>query len=165
MIRLYHERDLEFCRNLWRDLTQRHREIYNDPSIGGDDPGMEFDAYLKNPKLAGPWVTEMDSAVIAMAGLLIDGPQAEIEPVVVCRDRRSRGVGTQLLTFLTEEARRRGIRILSIRPVARNVEAIQCFHRAGFTTLGHLEMFLDLAPDRKEPWRRGIEVHGHKFGF
>ena len=165
MIREYVQSDLRVCRDLWRDLTNRHREIYGDPSIGGDDPGELFDEYLKNPKLAGPWVAEVGSVVIAMAGLLIEDTQAEIEPVVVRPGQRSQGIGSRLLGFLTEEARRRGIRILSIRPVARNVEAITCFYRAGFTHLGHLDLFLDLAPGREARWRRGIEIHGHDFGY
>jgi hypothetical protein len=42
-IREYMPADLETCRELWPALTQRHRDIYANPSIGGADPGMEFD--------------------------------------------------------------------------------------------------------------------------
>ncbi len=164
-IREYGSADLEACRGLWRDLTQRHRDIYADPSIGGDDPGLQFDTYIENPKLAGPWVAEADSKVVALTGLLVQGQEAEIEPVVVAPDFRSQGLGSRLLEFLTQEAQKRGVTILSIRPVVRNIEAITCFHRAGFRILGHLDMFLDLRSKRDSRWKQGVTIHGHEFEY
>ena len=46
-IRKYRDRDLEGCKMLWRQLTQHHRDIYSDQSIGGDDPGIYFERYLQ----------------------------------------------------------------------------------------------------------------------
>ena len=42
-IRAYEARDLGACRDLWRELTQRNRDIYDDQAIGGDDPGSYFE--------------------------------------------------------------------------------------------------------------------------
>jgi hypothetical protein len=55
-IREYRLSDLPACRALQRELVERHREIYGDPGIGGDDPGAGFDLHLRNPELAGLWV-------------------------------------------------------------------------------------------------------------
>jgi GNAT superfamily N-acetyltransferase len=163
-IREYRDTDLDACRHLWRELTQRHRDIYGDSSIGGDDPGRLFDEYLENLALVGPWVVEWDSAVVALGGLLVEGSQAEVEPVVVLSRCRSHGIGTRLIEHLIEEARRRGVRSLSVRPVARNAEAMACFRRAGFSFLGHVEMFQDLVRgDRK--WKRGITLHGEEYRY
>ena len=164
-IREYHDRDLENCKQLWRQLTQRHRDIYFDQSIGGDDPGSYFGHYLKKTNLAGPWVAEEESMIIGMAGLLIDGEEAEIEPIVIRSEFRSRGVGTLLIEKLKAEASARGVEYLSIRPVARNVEAINCFHRAGFSLLGHIDMFLDLTEQSDEAWKEGIAIHGYAFRY
>ena len=69
-IRPYQPSDLEACRSLWRELTQRHRDIYDDQSIGGDDPGPYFDrTYLKRPDLVATWVAEHEGAVVALTGL------------------------------------------------------------------------------------------------
>jgi GNAT superfamily N-acetyltransferase len=163
-IREYRRSDLDACRHLWCELTQRHRDIYGDPKIGGDDPGRLFDEYLANPALAGPWIVEWDSAVVALGGLLVEGTEAEVEPVVVLTRCRGRGIGTRLLEFLIEEARRRGVRSLSVRPVARNREAMACFRRAGFELLGHVEMFQDLAGTGRK-WKRGITLHGEEYGY
>ena len=45
-IRTYQPRDLEACRSLWTELTQVHRDLYEDPTFGGDDPGLGFDEHL-----------------------------------------------------------------------------------------------------------------------
>ena len=164
VIREYRSDDLEAGRRLWYELTQRHRDIYGDPKIGGDDPGHLFDEYLENPALAGPWVVEWDQAVVALGGLLLEGAEAELEPVVVLTRCRNRGVGTRLIEFLIDEARRRGARSLSVRPVARNAEAMACFRRAGFTTLGHVELFQDLTA-RGRKWKRGISLHGKDYEY
>ena len=33
--------DYSECRRLWAELTEHHRRIYGDPSIGGADPGSD----------------------------------------------------------------------------------------------------------------------------
>ena len=164
-IREYREQDFESCRELWRELTQRHRDIYFDPSIGGDDPGVAFEEYLKKPNLAGIWVAEQDDLVLGMAGLLTDGNEAEIEPIVVRSDHRSRGIGSLLLERLKSEAKARGAGYLSIKPVARNIEAIQCFYRAGFSLLGHIDMFMDLSDGNDQGWLDGVTIHGNTFRY
>lgn len=162
-IRAYQTRDLAACRDLWRELTERHREIYADASIGGDDPGRHFDVYCQRADLAGSWVAEIEGRVAGMVGLLIDGDRAEIEPVVVRMPLRGCAIGTQLLRHVTAEAQRRGLRHLSIRPVARNASAMACFHRAGFRLLGHIEMFRVLDGADEARWRPGVNMHGLDF--
>jgi GNAT superfamily N-acetyltransferase len=164
-IREYQERDRESCKELWRELTQRHRDIYSDLSIGGDDPGIYFEHYLKKTNLAGLWIAEDNSVVVGMAGLLIDEGEAEIEPVVVRSGFRSQGIGTQLIEKLKTEAKEREVRYLLIRPVARNVEAIACFYRAGFSLLGQIDMFINLDETTSQEWKDGITIHGQLFRY
>lgn len=165
IIREYQEQDFESCRKLWEELTQRHRDIYFDPSIGGEDPGIAFERYLKRTDLAGIWVVEQDGLVVGMAGLLIDEDDAQVEPIVIGSALRSQGVGTLLLAKLKVEAKGRGASFLSIRPVARNVEAIQCFYRAGFSSLGHIDMFMDLSDENDQAWLDGVTIHGNHFRY
>ena len=107
-IRRYRPSDLEACRDLWRELTQRHRDIYGDPSIGGIDPGRAFDEHLANPRLAGVWVAEDDGQVVGFCALLTKAEEAEAEPIVVRSSYRSQGVGRRLLECVIDEAKRRG---------------------------------------------------------
>ena len=148
-IRPYQRDDYEACRDLWRELTERHREIYGDPTIGGSDPGSAFDAHLKERDLAGLWVAVDDRSVVGMVGLLVHGGEGEVEPVVVTSSRRSAGIGRRLLARVVDEAQARSLERLSIRPVAKNVEAMKLFRQVGFERLGRVDMFMDFGrPER-----------------
>ncbi|MHC4341536.1 MAG: GNAT family N-acetyltransferase [Planctomycetota bacterium] len=163
-IRGYEPRDLEACRELWSELTQYHRDIYSNAGIGGADPGSHFDTYLEHPKFAVAWVAVESGSVVGLTGLQVDCEEAEIEPVVVRTGHRDRGIGRRLIDHAIAEARRRNLRSVSIRPVARNALAIGRFHDAGFRLLGHIEMFMPLQTS-EQAWKPGISIHGKDFGF
>lgn len=42
-IRDYRASDVGSARGLRQELTQRHSDIYGDQTIGGEDPGEQFD--------------------------------------------------------------------------------------------------------------------------
>jgi GNAT superfamily N-acetyltransferase len=168
-IRPYQPDDLEPCRHLWVELTQHHRDIYDDPTIGGENPGLYFDRYLVQ---AGPeriWVAEEQGQVVGLAGLLPSargiGEEAEVEPVVVAAAQRGRGIGRALLAHVVEEARRLGLRYLCVKPVARNVQAIALYYETGFRTLGEIEMFMELSPSPRGKWKSGLELLGYDFKY
>jgi GNAT superfamily N-acetyltransferase len=165
LVRDYDKRDYPACRLLWAELTEHHRRIYGDPSIGGDDPGSGIDPYLAAPELVGTWVAETLGAVVGLTGLLDRGKSAEVEPVVVTEAMRAEGVGRQLIDRVIREAEVRGYEYLAIRPVARNVGAIRRFHEAGFRTLGgHVDLTLDLT-ERRHDWLQGARLHGLDFEY
>ncbi len=161
-LRAFQSTDDADARELWVELTERHRDIYEDPTIGGDDPGAALDGYLDELGDGELWVAERDGAVVGMAGLLIHGDEGEIEPIVVTAEHRSAGVGGRLLEHLIGRARQRSLSALSIRPVARNVAAMRRFHRAGFRTLGHIDMFMDLTG---RDWVPGAKIHDLGFEY
>jgi GNAT superfamily N-acetyltransferase len=165
LVREYEARDYPAGRRLWVELTEHHRRIYEDPSIGGDDPGAAFDAYLAMPERVGSWVAEAAGAVVGLTGLLDHGTSGEVEPVVVAESLRSRGVGRLLIDRVVTEAVSRGYEYLAIRPVARNLSAIRRFHQAGFRTLGgHIDLTMDLA-ERRHRWLEGVDLHGLDFRY
>lgn len=160
IIRAYEPGDLDACRALWCELTEHHREIYADPGIGGEEPGSHFDAYLAHAHFVAAWVAEVDGKIVGLTGLLLGEDGAEIEPVVVSRVARRKGIGSALVEYVIAQARERGERSLSIRPVARNATAIQQFVRAGFSVVGRIELFQSLEPSQRE-WTSGVTIHGH----
>jgi GNAT superfamily N-acetyltransferase len=165
IVRDYVEGDYGACRALWAELTEHHRRIYGDPSIGGDDPGAGFDTYLAAPQRIGSWVAESHGSVVGLTGLLDRGPSGEVEPVVVTEAARDRGIGRQLISRVVEQAIDRGYEYLAIRPVVRNVAAVRRFHAAGFRTLGgHIDLTMDLAPRRHE-WLQGASLNGVDFDY
>ena len=163
-IRAYEDGDYDACRALWVELTERHRLIYDDPTIGAPDPGVAFDDYLANPSRTCTWVATTDDTVIGFTGLFVWGNHAEIEPIVVTEQLRSQGTGRTLLQTAIAEAKARGVEFLSIKPVARNVEAIKLFAATGFEQLGHLDLTMYLG-ERPRTWRDGIDVHGRRFRY
>lgn len=164
-IREFRKNDFDVCRALWAELTQRHRGIYEDPAIGGDDPGAGFEEYLANPARRCTWVAELNDEVVGMSGLIVHGDEAEVEPVVVSASHRSQGIGTALVRHAVKEAGEAGIRFLSVRPVARNVEAFRFFVNCGFDIVGHIDLFQDLKPTSGREWKRGIGMHDEQLRY
>ncbi len=164
-IRAYEEGDLDACRSLWAELVQHHRDLYSDPTIGGDEPGLEFDSHIARDDLVAFWVAEKDGAVIGMTGLLAWGRDAEVEPVVVTSGLRGGGVGRALIARALEQARARGVRFLSLRPVARNVDAIRLFVDQGFSIAGQVELSMDLGGEPPYQWRQQIDLHGNRLEY
>jgi len=163
LVRRYQESDLERCRGLWRELTEWHREIYQDSTIGGEHPENYFDKHLAKVGPEQLWVAEHNAKVVGLIGLtsgLYD--EVEVEPLIVSRAYRGKGVGKQSIQTVIAEARRRGLRSLNVSPVGRNIKAIQFLHNQGFKNLGCIQLFIDLI-DHK--WKDGPELFGCKFKF
>lgn len=161
-IRLYQKKDLDQCRKLWRELTDWHRQIYDDPNIGGKQPELYFDKHLARAGADHIWVAVCDSKIVGLTGLLFQDDEADVEPVIVSESYRGRGIGEKLVQKVVAEAKKSGVPYLDVRPVARNVDAIRFFYSQGFKALGRVDMLMDLS-GRK--WKSGAEIHGCEFDY
>lgn len=157
-VRLYEHTDREACRTLWRELTQTHRDLYDDQSIGGEhDPGDFFDEHLETAGADSVWVAELDGRVVGFTSLLRPKEAlGELEPIVVAPEVRGSGVGKALALKVIERARELQIRRLDVRPAARNGAAIRFFHDLGFDSLGQLELMIYLQESKDWPVRETI---------
>lgn len=164
-VREYEPSDLNRCRFLWAEMTERHRDIYEDPSIGGDEPGLEFDQHLSRVGPERVWVATSGEEIVGLVSLIQDGEQAEVEPIVVSSQHRGLKIGHELLNHAVEQAKTLGVLCLSVKPVARNEEAISFFYDAGFKTLGHIQMFMWLGPSSPGQWRPGPRLFGKSFDY
>jgi ribosomal protein S18 acetylase RimI-like enzyme len=162
MIRHYREDDREHCRSLWRDLTEWHREIYQDPTIGGEHPEDYFDKHLSKVGPDRLWVAVYDSKVVGLVGLIVEGNEAEIEPLIVSKAYRSKGIGRGLIETVVSEARKMRVRFLTIKPVAHNTKTIKFLYKQGFQKIGCIELFMDFSD---YVWKSELEVFGCKFNF
>lgn len=163
-IRAYADVDRAACRALWDELTEQHRRIYHDQTIGGDDPGGHFDTYLATPARAATWVAVHEGVVVGLTGLLDLDDHGEVEPVVVTQRLRGSGIGRLLIEHVIDDGRRRGFSYMTIQPVARNTAAIAAFHAVGFHAVGHIQLTLDLdRPDMH--WKSGLRIHGLEMGW
>jgi GNAT superfamily N-acetyltransferase len=162
-VRPYRPADHNACRRLWGEFVEQQRDLYNDPSLGGPDPGAGFEDYLTRLDLSGMWVAD-DQDVVGFVGLVLVGRGGAVDPIVVTGSRRGEGIGRALLSHVTEQARHRGLRELSISPALRNVEAIHCLHAAGYDVLTNITLSLCLNR-RPGGFREGLELHDRHFRY
>ena len=163
IIRSYVPSDLPACCELYLQLVQCHRDIYDDPAIGEPDPYSGLMNQLREYGEESLWVAETEGVIVGLVGLIIKGDEAEIEPIVVAQSHRRQGIGTELLRHVTQVAREAGVKFLNVKHVARNWQAIQCSYAAGFRTLGFIELFQDLRGDFKAA--SGPEILGISFDW
>ena len=154
------ETDLEECRALMRELTALMHEMYERPTLGGENPENDRDLETVDPGLL--WVAVHSSKVIGLVGLLLRetmlGTNAEVEPIIVSREFRSKRIGERLLEKAVAEARARGARLVAVKPAARNIKTIQFFYKHGFTFVGDVELYMAISERSRKPGPR-------MFGF
>ena len=75
------------------------------------------------------------------------------------------GIGPMLVEQAVRNARKVGVRFLSVRPVARNVEAFSFFVQAGFNIVGHTDLFQDLGRPGARKWKAGIVIHNQQLRY
>lgn len=161
-VRKYRDKDKTACRKLWAELTQWHRDIYGDQSIGGPDPGLYFDEHLKK---AGPehMLVAVDGRkIVGLTGYLVMDEEIEVEPLVVAASYRGKGIGTMLLDSLIERVQGTGIKYLNVRPVARNKKALEFFRSRGFDKIGRVELFIDRTG---KDWKEDLKLFDLEFGY
>ena len=164
-IRNYRESDNALCQKMWIELTEYHQEIYVDPSIGGENLAQGFKDHLEQYGGESIWVAEVDEIIIGLIGLIVRGKAAEVEPIIISSAYRKQGIGKKLLRFIINHAREKGIKYLSIRPVARNKNAMKLFYEMGFIIIGHIELFMSLKEKESKKWKTGIEIHEIHFEY
>jgi N-acetylglutamate synthase-like GNAT family acetyltransferase len=164
-IRNYTAEDLEACRSLWAEMVNRHRDIYDDPTIGGDDPCLEFDRHLELVGADSIWLAESEGEVVGFTSLIKKDQEAEIEPIVVSHKHRGKGVGERLIRYVSEVAKKHDILCLYVKPVARNKEAISFFYDCGFRTVGHIQLFKWFGEQAPDTWKEGLEIFGKMFKY
>jgi tRNA threonylcarbamoyl adenosine modification protein TsaD/ribosomal-protein-alanine acetyltransferase len=77
-----------------------------------------------------PW------GLLGYGGLMEADDEGHVMNLAVRPDARGRGLGTAMLSWLVVEARRRGLRRLTLEVRPSNAEAIDLYHRAGFHEVG-----------------------------
>lgn len=110
-------------------------------------------------------MADFEEKVVGLTGLILNGQEAEIEPLIVLPKQLSKGIGRALLNHSIEQAKKLDVRYISFRPVARYEEAISFFYKSGFRLLGHIERFVDLKLAKPDTWKSGILLFQHNFGY
>lgn len=150
--------DLLGCALLMRELTDWHNEMFERPAKTWGPLESDYDRDLDTLDPSLFWVAVHGSRVVGLVGLLIKtNPkqiEAEVEPIIVAREFRGKGIGERLLQKAIAEARARGARDLAVKPVARNVKTIQFFYKHGFVFVGDVELFMTFSERSRKPGPR-----------
>lgn len=162
-VRRYGPTDAGQCSKLFLQLVEAHRTFYKDPTIGGSDPARSFRTRARGGRARNMWVAVESGRIVGLMGLLLHRGYGEVEPVVVAEFHRRRGVASLLIERAIAEARRRGWKRLTIRPVARNAAALRTFYSLGFRTLGHVELNMWLQEPGPFAPLSGPKVAGRRF--
>jgi GNAT superfamily N-acetyltransferase len=131
-VRPYRPADHNACRRLWGELVEHRGEVYARDRAPERDPSAGFEEYLTRLDLSGLWVADSPDGVVGFVGLTLDGSAGEIDPVIVTRRLRGRGIGRALLSTVATEARRRSLTRLTVSPAARDHAALRSLRAAGF---------------------------------
>ena len=84
---------------------------------------------------------EEDGKVVAYVGVISAPPEGEITNVATHPDFRRRGIGAELLEFLKEEAKERGIDSLYLEVRRSNNAARSLYEKSGFKIIGERKGF------------------------
>ena len=161
-VRGYCDGDRDACRRLWEELTVWHREIYCDPRIGGAEPGLYFDEHLAKTGSEHLFVAVAGGRIVGLVGYLVEDEEVEVEPLVVTRSHRGRGIGSMLLDAAVKRLERTGIKFLTVRPVVRNTKALELFRTRGFDKVGRVELFIDYTGGS---WKKDLRLFELDFGY
>ena len=72
------------------------------------------------------------------------------------------GIGRRLVETILDEARRLGVRFLSVKSVVRNLEARKFFNKQSFRNVDHIELFIDFS---NQQWKKGLKLFDLIFNF
>jgi GNAT superfamily N-acetyltransferase len=163
-VRPYRPSDHNACRALWAELVEHRGALYGSAPAAGSDPGAGFEEYLTQLNLSGLWVADNEeTGVVAFVGLMLDGRSGFVDPVVVTGSMRGRGIGRALLAKVADEARRRGLHHLSVRPAVRDAAALHMLHASGFSTVATVTLTYDLSGQGGPP-ADTLDLFGLRFG-
>ena len=82
------------------------------------------------------YVAEQDGLVVGGCGVLMAADEGNITNVVVDKNYRNQGIGTQMLQYLIEEGEKDGLSSFTLEVRVSNAQAIHVYEKLGFFSEG-----------------------------
>jgi len=92
-------------------------------------------------------VAEAENRIVGYVSVKVDGGSFRHRAwlgILVKKEFRDLGLGTELMKAVIEESRRRGLKLLLLETSSLNVRAIRVFKKVGFREVGRVPMGLRL---------------------
>ncbi len=143
-VRPYTREDYDQVARLFRQLSSTHRQLYGlragAGTRGGRYPDRWFNNHLRKHGQKTLRVAEEQGRVVGVVGIIPHRGRGEVEPLVVASNVRKRGIARLLVLAVTQEARRKRWKTLTVGVAPRNKVALQAFHSLGFQILVSMEL-------------------------
>lgn len=112
------------------EISRLEREAFSMPWSEEDFEGM-----IRSEN-ARYYVAEKEGAILGGCGLYIVLEEASITNVVIRREARNQGVGTELMRHMMEMCRRDGVKAFTLEVRVSNKAAIHMYEKVGFVSEG-----------------------------
>ena len=163
-VRRYTAADSRPVARLFRELSKAHRDLYPGLRVAGSkDPDGWFRRHLRRYGGKSLRVAEEDGRIVGLVGLIPCRGRGEIEPLIVAKRCRKRGIGRLLVQSVVKEARRRRWKGLTVGIAPRNDVAFRTFHALGFRMLTSIDLQMRLRRPVQFPPRPGPLIAGRRF--
>lgn len=131
------------------EISRLEREAFSMPWSEEDFEGM-----IRSEN-ARYYVAEKDGAILGGCGLYIVMEEASITNVVIRREARNQGVGTELMRHMMEMCGRDGVKAFTLEVRVSNKAAIHMYEKVGFVSEGIRPGFYEKpAEDAMIMWKR-----------
>lgn len=131
------------------EISRLEREAFSMPWSEADFEGM-----IRSEN-ARYYVAEKDGAILGGCGLYIVLEEASITNVVIRREARNQGVGTELMRHMMEMCGRDGVKAFTLEVRVSNKAAIHMYEKVGFVSEGIRPGFYEKpAEDAMIMWKR-----------
>jgi len=161
------ENDVEECVRLYRQMVDHHREIYQDDTIpyAGD---MLRKKLQRTDENYVKMVAAEKGRIVGLLTVEIKGRTCELDEILVAKEKRGMRIGTLFIDYTKKTAQERGCRELQVNFAARNVRALNFYHKKGLNCLGMIQLFMPLTEKGREQWyKRGKTTRflGYKYYY
>lgn len=112
------------------EISRLEREAFSMPWSEADFEGM-----IRSEN-ARYYVAEKEGAILGGCGLYIVLEEASITNVVIRREARNQGVGTELMRHMMEMCGRDGVKAFTLEVRVSNKAAIHMYEKVGFVSEG-----------------------------
>lgn len=106
--------------------------------ISLDDSSFDHIVVRESVVLEGSVAATLDGKVVGVGLLALRGQRAWIGGMGVIPRLRRQGIGRQMMRFLIEQARTRGVQTILLEVITRNTGAYQLYQSLGFQTTRRL---------------------------
>lgn len=131
------------------EISRLEREAFSMPWSEEDFEGM-----IRSEN-ARYYVAEKEGAILGGCGLYIVLEEASITNVVIRREARNQGVGTDLMRHMMEMCGRDGVKAFTLEVRVSNKAAIHMYEKVGFVSEGIRPGFYEKpAEDAMIMWKR-----------